>query len=512
MRRRPLVKGWCALRILRSVVALVLVAGLAPATAQAAAPQYEAESAVISGGVVESNHAGFTGSGFVNYDNVAGSYVEFTVTSDGPLTFRYANGTSVDRPLAISVDGGPAVTVSFPGTGAWTTWRTQQVSLTSPAGGAKVRATATTVNGGPNLDSLTVGSSGFDWSVAVVESTMASRTPAQLGGWGYQTGLYLYGQYLVYQRTHDPRYLAYIKAWVDRFVDSSGNISQSFNNLDSMLSGRLLVILHHETGQARYEKAARKIRTRLNTYPRTSDGGFWHSTSESRHNQLWADGVFMLNPFLVEFGEEFGDSAYANEEAAKQINVYASHLQQPNGILKHAWDESKSQSWADKTTGLAPEYWCRAIGWWGMASIEVLEKLPPNHPRRAQMITDLREYAAGVRSFQDSSGRWFQVVDKGSRSDNWTETSCSMMFTYVFSKGVERGYLDPSFQDAAARGYAGVLAKTSVNSSGRTEIRDISIGTNVGDYAYYIARDRATNDFHGLGAFLIMNEQLRKVG
>ncbi|MDT7783488.1 MAG: unsaturated rhamnogalacturonyl hydrolase, partial [Pseudonocardiales bacterium] len=432
------------MRVLRSVVALVMVAGVVPATAQAASlqdlGQYEAESAVISRGVVESNHAGFTGSGFVNYDNVAGSSVEFTVTSDGPLTFRYANGTSVDRPLAISVDGSAPVTVSFPGTGAWTTWRTQQVSLTLPAGGAKVRATATTANGGPNLDSLTVGSSGFDWSVAVVESTMAAKTPAQLGGWGYQTGLYLYGQYLVYQRTHDPPYLAYIKAWVDRFVDSSGNISQSFNNLDSMLSGRLLVILHHETGQAKYEKAARKIRTRLNTYPRTSDGGFWHSTSESRHNQLWADGVFMLNPFLAEFGAEFGDSAYANEEAAKQINVYASHLQQPNGILKHAWDESKSQPWADKTTGLAPEYWCRAMGWWGMASIDVLEKLPSGHPRRAQMITDLREYAAGVRSYQDStSGRWFQVVDKGSRSDNWTETSCSMMFTYVFSKGVQRG-------------------------------------------------------------------------
>jgi unsaturated rhamnogalacturonyl hydrolase len=37
----------------------------------------------------------------------------------------------------------------------------------------------------------------------------------------------------------------------------------------------------------------------------------------------------------------------------------------------------------------------------------------------------------------------------------------------------------------------------------------ISIGTNVGDYKYYIDRTRATNDFHGLGAFLIMNEQLR---
>src|SRR2546430_5103740 len=42
----------------------------------------------------------------------------------------------------------------------------------------------------------------------------------------------LYGQYLVFKRTGDPRYLDYIKAWVDRFVRPDGTISNSFNNLD----------------------------------------------------------------------------------------------------------------------------------------------------------------------------------------------------------------------------------------------------------------------------------------
>ena len=56
----------------------------------------------------------------------------------------------------------------------------------------------------------------------------------------------------------------------------------------------------------------------------------------------------------------------------------------------------------------------------------------------------------------------------------------------------------------------GVLAKLSLGSDGRTNLKDISIGTNVGDYSYYINRTRATNDFHGLGAFLIMNEQLQR--
>jgi unsaturated rhamnogalacturonyl hydrolase len=57
-----------------------------------------------------------------------------------------------------------------------------------------------------------------------------------------------------------------------------------------------------------------------------------------------------------------------------------------------------------------------------------------------------------------------------------------------------------------------VLARISVGSNGLTSLTNISIGTNVGDYAYYIARTQATNDFHGLGSFLIMNEQLRRTG
>ncbi|MFE3414243.1 glycoside hydrolase family 105 protein [Streptomyces mirabilis] len=348
-----------------------------------------------------------------------------------------------------------------------------------------------------------------DWSVALIDSTMARYTPSTIGGWSYPVGLYLYGQYLTYQRTHDARYLTYIKSYVDRFVSSDGSIGQSFNSLDSMQAGRLLTILHHETGQDRYRKAALKIRNRLNTYPRTSDGGFWHADTSSRAHQLWSDGVYMVNPFLVEYGKEFGDATYANDEAAKQLYVYGNHLQVASGLLKHAYDESKTASWADPATGLAPEHWCRAVGWYAMAIVNVLDAIPVNHPRRPQLMGIFRRLAAGLEKYQDpATGRWFQVIDKGARGDNWTETSCSSMFTYALSRGAQQGYLDPHYASVAQRGYQGVLARMSVGSDGRTNLTDISIGTNVGDYAYYIARDRATNDFHGLGAFLIMNEQL----
>jgi hypothetical protein len=115
----------------------------------------EAEDAVIGQGVVESNHAGFTGSGFVNGDNVAGSYVEWTVTAaqagTATLTFRYANGTAVNRPMRIG-----DTLVDFPGTGAWTTWATKTLTVPLVAGANPIRATATTSGGGPNLDHLAV--------------------------------------------------------------------------------------------------------------------------------------------------------------------------------------------------------------------------------------------------------------------------------------------------------------------------------------------------------------------
>src|SRR5207249_106031 len=132
--------------------------------ASAASTDNQAENATSSKGVVESNHAGYTGTGFVNYDNATGGYVEWTVTAAaaGPatLTIRYANGTTVNRPLAVSVNGGAPATVTFAGTGAWTTWQEKATTATLAAGTNKVRATATTADGGPNVDRLTVTTEG----------------------------------------------------------------------------------------------------------------------------------------------------------------------------------------------------------------------------------------------------------------------------------------------------------------------------------------------------------------
>jgi len=124
--------------------------------------RYEAENATIVRGVAESNHANFSGTGFVNYDNASGSYVQWTVTAAaaGPatVTIRYANGTATNRPMDIRVNGTVVATgVAFGGTGNWDTWQNRTLTLTLAAGTNTIRATATTANGGPNVDYLEVG-------------------------------------------------------------------------------------------------------------------------------------------------------------------------------------------------------------------------------------------------------------------------------------------------------------------------------------------------------------------
>jgi len=121
--------------------------------------RYDAEGATISQGVVEANHTGFSGTGFVNYDNVLGSSVQFSVTAaaSGPatITIRYSNGTAVNRPMDISVNGTVvSAGVSFPSTGNWDTWASATIPVNLAAGANPIKATATTANGGPNVDYL----------------------------------------------------------------------------------------------------------------------------------------------------------------------------------------------------------------------------------------------------------------------------------------------------------------------------------------------------------------------
>ncbi len=351
-----------------------------------------------------------------------------------------------------------------------------------------------------------------EWGRQVVESTMTRMTPAQLGMWSYQRGFYLFGQYRLWKLTGENSYFQYIRDWVDLHVDDQGNIDQGIGSLDNSEPGLITLLCYVETGEEKYKKAADYIRNIYRTYPRTSDGGFWHGSTMT--GQLWADGVYMILPFLTKYGQVFGDTTLYTE-AANQIITYASHLQDTTGLLFHAYDEDGSSSWADPVTYHSPYFWGRAMGWFGMAIVEILEIIPEIHPKRPELITILADLIEGLSRVQDeSTGLWFQIVNMGNEPHNWLESSCSCMYAYFMARAVSKGYVSSIYQEMAVKAYEGILRdKFYIGTDDLANLKDISEGTSVSaDYFYYVNRSRNTNDLHGLGAFLMMCWQMEESG
>ncbi|WP_425315488.1 family 43 glycosylhydrolase [Streptomyces viridochromogenes] len=125
--------------------------------------RHEAETAPAQcRGTIDSNQAGYSGSGFCNGDPAVGAFAEFTVNSEtartATLGIRFANGaTTGARPASLVVNGATAGSLSFESTGAWTTWTTKTVTVSLNAGSNTIRLDPTTAAGLPNVDYLDVG-------------------------------------------------------------------------------------------------------------------------------------------------------------------------------------------------------------------------------------------------------------------------------------------------------------------------------------------------------------------
>lgn len=110
-------------------------------------------------GIIENTNEGFGGTGYVNVNNSITSYVEFAVYAQfagtATLSFRYANGTTADRPAQILVNGTAlANNVSFPSSSAWNDWDVVEVQIPFVAGNNKLRLVSTTANGLANIDQI----------------------------------------------------------------------------------------------------------------------------------------------------------------------------------------------------------------------------------------------------------------------------------------------------------------------------------------------------------------------
>lgn len=362
------------------------------------------------------------------------------------------------------------------------------------------------------------------WSVRAADSVM-QRQPRLADRWRYEAGVVLLGIAQVWRQTADPRYFDYIRANMDAFVAPDGSIRtyrQDEYNLDQINQGKLLFLLYRATGDERYRRAAALLREQLRHHPRTSEGGFWHKLIYP--HQMWLDGVYMAGPFMAEYAAEFAEPELF-DETVREILLIERHTRDPyTGLLYHGWDESRQQRWADPVTGCSPHFWGRALGWYMMALVDVLDHLPAAHEQQPEVVAVLRRAAAAVVDVQDgASGVWYQVLDQAGRVGNYLEASASCMFVYALAKGIAAGHLDRAYLDAVERAYRGILEQfVQVDAHGLVNVTHIcsvaGLGGNPyrdGSFAYYVGEPVVTNDHKGVGAFILASvavERLQAMG
>jgi unsaturated rhamnogalacturonyl hydrolase len=348
--------------------------------------------------------------------------------------------------------------------------------------------------------------------------TFMRRNPGtpqdSLAPWSYWKGYTLDGFEMLWRATGDKKYFDFIQREIDPFIDKQGHlVNVTLDSLDNTMSGNIVVGLFEQTHDPRYRLAATQIREAFDSFPRNPDGGFWHSTHLP--GEMWIDGVFMGEMFLLRYGKSIGDRDYCFDEAARQIIVFAKHARKGNsGLYYHAWAAKPELAkvlsggkglWADSQTGLSSEVWSEGLGWYALVVVEALADLPPDQPRRSEVLDIYMHLAAGLKRVQDPrTGGWFQVVDKGSRPDNWIDTSGSSMFTYALQRGIELGLLDAAeYGPVVSNGYRAITANARVNAQGLVDLKNTCDGVCVqAGYSDYVNYPRVLNAKEAVAGFL----------
>ncbi len=369
------------------------------------------------------------------------------------------------------------------------------------------------------------GATPLQWSVRMADSEMARCGDSlawKEGGkakWDYTAGLFTLSLLKLNECVRNPRYVKFAEIAIGSFISQDGKI-QGYKvedyNIDNINPGKTTLALYRLTKDERYRKAAEILRRQLDTQPRTSDGGFWHK--QRYPYQMWLDGLYMGAPFYAEYAKVSNEPATAFDDVAKQIRLVAAHTyDSASGLFYHGWDEKKQQDWADKTTGTSSNFWGRAIGWYAMALVDVLDFFPKDHPARPEIAAMFQKLCVGVVKHQDpASGLWWQVVDQAGRKGNYLEATASSMFVYAMAKGVNQGYLSRDYVPAILKGYSGIIGKLIRTDGDRISliqccsVAGLGYGRD-GSYEYYLKEPIVENDLKGVGPLILAGIELQQL-
>lgn len=234
------------------------------------------------------------------------------------------------------------------------------------------------------------------------------------------------------------------------------------------------------------------IMTKVHRLP---DGTF--ARNRPMANAVWVDDLYQGVPALAQMGKVTGEAKYF-DEATRQIGLFSKLLfDEELGVSMHGWVE-----------GMDPHpafYWARANGWAILAIAATLDVLPETRPDRASVLKLFKTYCYGLAKLQSTSGFWHQLMD---RSESFSETSATAMFTYAIAHGINQGWLDArAFGPTALLGWNALATK--VNASGQVE--GTSAGTSLAfDAAFYCQRPVGTGP-HGYGSVIFAGAAMYKL-
>lgn len=260
--------------------------------------------------------------------------------------------------------------------------------------------------------------------------------------------------------------------------------------------GASLIELYEKDKKAEYKEyidmAADYI---MNKQLRLDDGTF--SRPVPHRNTIWADDLYMNVSFLARMYKLVDDEKYL-DEAIKQVILFNEYLfDEKEGLMWHCYYNDL------KING--GTYWGRCNGWMMVATADLLQYMPENHPQRKTILDLLKRQIYHIAKYQNQSGLWHQVLNK---EDSYLETSCTAMFTYSIALAVNKGWIAERYKTVALAGWRGI--STQLTSEGG--VTNICMGTGIGDdIIFYYNRPTPYNDIHGLGAIFLAGIEIIKL-
>ncbi len=360
--------------------------------------------------------------------------------------------------------------------------------------------------------------------------------------WSYVMGIELESMLDTYLAYGGEDIRKYCQEYTDTMINEKGEIRTykiEDYNLDQIRTGHFVARMYQKYPEEKNLKAIQTLMKQLEKQPRTiADKVFWHKAIYSY--QVWLDGIFMGLPFHTMTARDLLKPKQAQkiyDDAVNQIAVTYKRTYDPKtGLNRHAWDETKEMFWADKETGLSQHTWGRAQGWYTMALIELLDVLPEDYARRAEVLDLLEKDLDAIIKWQDKeTGLWYQVMDSPEREGNYLESTCSSMFAYVLLKAFNKGYLGTKYRDAGIKAYKGIIknfirvnADKTISLTQCCEVAGLGPGVSAkvlkaapnvkenkrrdGSFKYYISEPIRDNDAKGVGPFIWASLEIEKLG